>query len=44
VYGCETWSLSLRKVNRLRVLDIGVLREVSLPEGAGDNGGVDKNV
>jgi len=25
--GCETWSLTLREENRLRVFDKGVLRE-----------------
>jgi len=28
VYGCETWSLSLRKERRLRVFENGVLRGI----------------
>jgi len=28
VYGCETWSLTLREKRRLRVFDNGVLRTI----------------
>jgi hypothetical protein len=28
LYGCETWSLTLREENRLRVFDNGVLRRI----------------
>jgi hypothetical protein len=28
LYGCETWSLTLREGNRLRVLEIGILRRI----------------
>jgi hypothetical protein len=29
LYGCETWSLTLREEHRLRVFENGVLREIS---------------
>jgi len=32
LYGCETWSLTLRKERRLRVLENRVLRRVFGPE------------
>ena len=28
LYGCETWSLTLREEHRRRVIDTGVLREI----------------
>jgi len=33
VYGCETWSLTLRKERRLRVLENRVLRRIYEPQG-----------
>jgi hypothetical protein len=30
LYGCETWSLTLRKERRLRVFENGVLRRISV--------------
>ena len=32
LYGCETWSLTLRKERRLRVFENRVLRRVSGPK------------
>ena len=32
LYGCETWSLTLREERRLRVLEIRVLRRVFGPK------------
>ena len=32
VYGCETWSLTLREERRLRVFESGVLRRVFGPK------------
>jgi hypothetical protein len=32
LYGCETWSLALRKERRLRVFENGVLRRIFGPE------------
>ena len=32
LYGCETWSLTLRKERRLRVLQNGVLRRIYGPK------------
>jgi hypothetical protein len=32
LYGCETWSLTLRKENRLRVFDNRVLRRIFGPK------------
>jgi hypothetical protein len=31
LYGCETWSLTLREVNRLRVFENSVLRRIFGP-------------
>jgi len=31
LYGCETWSLTLREERRLRVFEIGVLRRIFGP-------------
>jgi hypothetical protein len=42
MYGCETWSLTLREEHRLRVFDNRVLRRIFGPkrdEGTGGNGG-----
>jgi hypothetical protein len=33
LYGCETWSLTLRKEHRLRVFDNRVLRRIFGPKG-----------
>ena len=32
LYGCETWSLTIREKRRLRVLEISVLRKVYGPK------------
>jgi hypothetical protein len=32
LYGCETWSLTLRKQHRLRVFENRVLRRISEPK------------
>jgi hypothetical protein len=32
LYGCETWSLTLRKEHRLRVFENGVLRRIFGPK------------
>ena len=32
LYGCETWSLTLREEHRLRVFENGVLRKVLGPK------------
>ena len=32
LYGCETWSLTLRKERRLRVFDNRVLRGIFVPK------------
>jgi hypothetical protein len=32
LYGCETWSLTLRKVHRLRVFENRVLRRIFGPK------------
>jgi hypothetical protein len=33
LYGCETWSLTLREERRLRVFEIRVLRRIFGPRG-----------
>jgi hypothetical protein len=33
LYGCETWSLTLREVHRLRVFENRVLRRIFEPRG-----------
>jgi hypothetical protein len=33
LYGCETWSLSLRELHRLRVFENRVLRGIFGPKG-----------
>ena len=35
LYGCETWSVTLREEHRLRVFDSGVLRKVFGVKGDG---------
>jgi hypothetical protein len=32
MYGCETWSLSLREEHRLRVFEYRVLRRIFIPK------------
>jgi len=32
LYGCETWSLTMREERRLRVLENGVLRRIVGPK------------
>jgi hypothetical protein len=32
LYGCETWSLTLREVHRLKVFENKVLRRILVPE------------
>jgi transcriptional regulator of aromatic amino acid metabolism len=32
LYGCETWSLTLKEERRLRVFEDGVLRRIFGPE------------
>ena len=32
LYGCETWSLTLREERRLRVFENGILRRISGPK------------
>jgi hypothetical protein len=32
LYGCETWSLTLREVHRLRVFENRVLRRIFAPK------------
>jgi hypothetical protein len=36
LYGCETWSLTLREENRLKVFENRVLRRISGPKIIGD--------
>ena len=38
LYGCETWSLTLRKERRLRVFENRVLRKVFGPKRVGVTG------
>jgi hypothetical protein len=39
LYGCETWSLTLREEHKLRVFENRVLRRIFGPEWAGVTGG-----
>jgi hypothetical protein len=39
LYGCETWSLTLRKVHRLSVFENRVLRKIFGPESDEVTGG-----
>jgi hypothetical protein len=39
LYGCETWSLTLREEHRLRVLENKVLRRIFGPKKEGREGG-----
>jgi hypothetical protein len=38
LYGCETWSLTLREGRRLRVIENRVLRRIFVSEGRGNKG------
>jgi hypothetical protein len=38
LYGCETWSLTLREKHRLRVFENGVLRRIFGPKRDGVTG------
>jgi hypothetical protein len=42
LYGCETWSLTLREESRLRVLENRVLRRICGPKRDEVRGGVEK--
>jgi len=42
LYGCETWSLSLREGHRLRVFENRVLREIFGPKRDEVTGEVEK--
>jgi hypothetical protein len=42
VYGCETWSLTLREEHKLRVSQNKVLREIFVPEKGRGNRGVEE--
>jgi len=43
MYGCETWSLTLREVRRLRVFENRVLRRIFGPKRNGVNRGSGEN-
>jgi hypothetical protein len=40
LYGCETWSLTLREEHRLRVFEKRVIRRIFGPKGGGELRGV----
>jgi hypothetical protein len=42
LYGCETWSLTLREENRLRVFENGVLRRIFGPKRDEVTGGMEE--
>jgi len=42
LYGCKTWSLTLREERRLRVFENRVLKRISGPKREEVRGGVDK--
>ena len=42
LYGCETWSLTLREEHRLRVFENKVLRRIFGPKRDGVTGRVEK--
>jgi hypothetical protein len=42
LYGCETWSLTLREEQRLRVFENRVLRGIFGPKGGRGDRGVKK--
>jgi hypothetical protein len=39
LYGCETWSLTVREKHKLRVFENRVLRKIFGPKGDGVMGG-----
>jgi hypothetical protein len=39
LYGCETWSLTVREEHKLRVIEIRVLRRIFGPKRDGVTGG-----
>jgi hypothetical protein len=39
LYGCETWSLTVREEHKLRVFEIRVLRRIFGPKRDGVTGG-----
>jgi hypothetical protein len=39
LYGCETWSLTVREEHKLRMLENRVLRRIFVPKRAGVTGG-----
>jgi hypothetical protein len=39
LYGCETWSLTVKEEHKLRVFENRVLRKIFGPKGAGVTGG-----
>jgi len=43
LYGCETWSLTLREERRLRVFENRVLRRILGPRRNEVTGGVEKS-
>ena len=44
LYGCETWSLTLRELRRLRVFENRVLRRLFVPKRDEVTGGLEKNI
>jgi len=44
LYGCETWSFTLREVRRLRVFENRVLRRVFGPKRGGQRGNGEKYI
>jgi hypothetical protein len=42
LYGCETWSVTLREEHRLRVFENRVLRKICGPKKGRGNRGVEK--
>jgi len=44
LYGCETWSLTLREVRRLRVFEKRVLRRLFVSKRDEVTGGLEKNI
>ena len=42
LYGCETWSLTLREEHRLRVFENRVLRRIFGPKRDGVSGELEK--
>ena len=42
LYGCETWSLTLREERKLRLFENMVLRRIFGPRGGRGNGGMEE--